>query len=146
MSSDGFVCAGCDCLSQTLVSLDRVDRFLHLDDVASDVVVVDGKENDVHVVMEGLTAAWRKKEEEQETEEEKEKEKDAIGESEVNVEIEETNADADEGEVKEVVVLRDFNLTVKRGECVAIVGSVGCGKSSLLECILGEMICLSGTV
>eukprot|EP00755_Sulcionema_specki_P004788 Sspe_Gene.4637::Locus_1530_Transcript_1_1_Confidence_1.000_Length_4505::g.4637::m.4637 len=36
-------------------------------------------------------------------------------------------------------VLRGVNLHVKRGELVMVVGRVGCGKSSLLEGLLGEM-------
>lgn len=34
-------------------------------------------------------------------------------------------------------VLRDFNLTVRRGEIVGIVGRSGCGKSTLARCIMG---------
>ena len=32
-----------------------------------------------------------------------------------------------------------FNLTIKRGECVAIIGASGVGKSTLLELIAGEL-------
>ncbi|KAI9335963.1 P-loop containing nucleoside triphosphate hydrolase protein [Obelidium mucronatum] len=39
----------------------------------------------------------------------------------------------------ETIILHDINLTIKRGESVAIVGAVGSGKSSLLNAILGEM-------
>lgn len=33
------------------------------------------------------------------------------------------------------VVLRDFNLTVNKGEVVVVIGPSGCGKSTLLRCI-----------
>eukprot|EP01065_Artemidia_motanka_P043322 TRINITY_DN598_c0_g1_i3.p1 TRINITY_DN598_c0_g1~~TRINITY_DN598_c0_g1_i3.p1 ORF type:complete len:1640 (+),score=558.26 TRINITY_DN598_c0_g1_i3:85-4920(+) len=36
--------------------------------------------------------------------------------------------------------LRDVNIRVGRGELVMVVGRVGCGKTSLLEGFLGEMI------
>jgi ABC-type multidrug transport system fused ATPase/permease subunit len=42
--------------------------------------------------------------------------------------------------------LEGIQLKVKRGMKVAICGTVGSGKSSLLSCILGEIQMLSGTV
>ncbi|KAA0049087.1 putative ABC transporter C family member 15 [Cucumis melo var. makuwa] len=42
--------------------------------------------------------------------------------------------------------LDQINLKVKRGMKVAICGTVGSGKSSLLSCILGEIEKISGTV
>jgi ABC-type multidrug transport system fused ATPase/permease subunit len=42
--------------------------------------------------------------------------------------------------------LRDINVEVKRGELVAIIGRVGSGKTSLLNCMLGEMKHKSGRI
>ena len=42
-------------------------------------------------------------------------------------------------------VLNDINLNVKKGSLVAVVGQVGCGKSSLLSSMLGEMHKMSGS-
>ncbi|TFK72957.1 ABC transporter [Pluteus cervinus] len=42
--------------------------------------------------------------------------------------------------------VRDLNLTIKRGQFVAIVGPVGAGKTSLLQGVIGEMRRTSGTV
>ena len=39
-----------------------------------------------------------------------------------------------------------INLSVPSGRLVAIVGTVGCGKSSLLSAILGELYKIHGTV
>ncbi|GBC03741.1 hypothetical protein RclHR1_00530016 [Rhizophagus clarus] len=44
------------------------------------------------------------------------------------------------------VILVDINLSVKKGELVAIVGKVGAGKSSLLSALLGEMEKVRGEV
>ena len=41
-------------------------------------------------------------------------------------------------------VLRDVTFTVRRGTCVAVVGEVGAGKSSLLAALLGQMRRRSG--
>jgi len=43
-------------------------------------------------------------------------------------------------------VLRQLDLTVKRGETVAIVGHSGSGKSTLLQLLLGLIVPQSGTV
>ncbi|CAN7975421.1 unnamed protein product, partial [Ixodes persulcatus] len=43
-------------------------------------------------------------------------------------------------------VLTNINLTVKKGQLVAVVGSVGSGKSSLLSALLGNLRVLSGSV
>ncbi|XP_059662406.1 ABC transporter C family member 3-like isoform X1 [Cornus florida] len=42
--------------------------------------------------------------------------------------------------------LKDINLSVSHGMIVAVCGTVGSGKSSLLSCILGEMPKVSGSV
>ena len=36
--------------------------------------------------------------------------------------------------------VENINLNLKRGEFVCIVGDVGCGKSSLLSAINGDML------
>lgn len=43
-------------------------------------------------------------------------------------------------------VMRDFNLDVSDGECVAVVGRSGAGKSVLIKCIIGLMEADSGAV
>ncbi|KDE07748.1 hypothetical protein MVLG_02020 [Microbotryum lychnidis-dioicae p1A1 Lamole] len=43
-------------------------------------------------------------------------------------------------------ILSDINLSVKKGEVLAVVGRVGSGKSSLLSAILGEMTKIDGSV
>ncbi|XP_052178883.1 LOW QUALITY PROTEIN: ABC transporter C family member 3-like [Diospyros lotus] len=42
--------------------------------------------------------------------------------------------------------LKDINISVSRGMRVAVCGTVGSGKSSLLSCILGEIPKVSGTI
>ena len=42
--------------------------------------------------------------------------------------------------------LQDVNLRISQGSLVAVVGTVGSGKSSLLSALLGEMEKLDGRV
>ncbi|KAH7372902.1 hypothetical protein KP509_17G027900 [Ceratopteris richardii] len=49
-------------------------------------------------------------------------------------------------DAQEIPFLRNINLKIQRGSFVTIVGTVGCGKSSLLAALLGEMVKISGTV
>lgn len=43
-------------------------------------------------------------------------------------------------------ILRDFNLTLQRGDRIALVGPNGCGKSTLIRVILGQQAVDSGQV
>lgn len=44
------------------------------------------------------------------------------------------------------LTLNNINIKVKPGTLVAVVGPVGCGKSSLLSALLGDMYKQSGFV
>ncbi|XP_071454835.1 multidrug resistance-associated protein 1-like [Hetaerina americana] len=46
----------------------------------------------------------------------------------------------------ECVLLKNIDLSVRKGELVAVIGSVGAGKSSLLSALLGEMDKIAGRV
>ena len=52
----------------------------------------------------------------------------------------------DESAEKPKAFMHDINMSIKKGSLTAIVGPVGCGKSSLLAVILGEMNCVSRKV
>ena len=45
--------------------------------------------------------------------------------------------------MENVVVLRDIDLKIKKGEFVCIVGKVGSGKSSLLSAMIGDLLPIS---
>ncbi|MBR6208127.1 MAG: ATP-binding cassette domain-containing protein [Oscillospiraceae bacterium] len=50
------------------------------------------------------------------------------------------------GEITEVCVFRDFNLSVEEGAFVSVVGSNGSGKTSLLNIICGSIPIESGSI
>jgi ABC-type nitrate/sulfonate/bicarbonate transport system ATPase subunit len=39
--------------------------------------------------------------------------------------------------------LKNIDLSIKQGEFVCIIGDVGCGKSSLLQAVIGDMMYVS---
>jgi len=45
---------------------------------------------------------------------------------------------------RSIHTLKNLNMRVKKGQLVAVVGSVGSGKSSFLNCLIGELIHRSG--
>lgn len=57
-----------------------------------------------------------------------------------------TNSGADDEPLEDVKTLRNVSVTINAGELVAVVGSVGSGKSSFLAAILGEMEPIDGSV
>lgn len=63
-------------------------------------------------------------------------------ESSPTVAIKDASFQTDDG----VALLKNVDLTVARGTLNMIIGKVGCGKSSLLKAIIGEIVALQGTV
>lgn len=43
-------------------------------------------------------------------------------------------------------VLRQVNISCNKGECIALIGPNGCGKTTLIKCILGMVIPSSGQI
>ncbi len=43
-------------------------------------------------------------------------------------------------------VLRQVNISCHKGECIALIGPNGCGKTTLIKCILGMVIPSSGQI
>lgn len=60
-------------------------------------------------------------------------------------EKEKIDTESEEKESINTTILDDLTCTIKSGELVAIVGEVGCGKSSFLSAVLGEMETINGS-
>ena len=46
----------------------------------------------------------------------------------------------------DTLVIQDFSLTVEQGECLAIIGSSGCGKTTILRMVNGLLLPTGGAV
>jgi len=57
-----------------------------------------------------------------------------------------TESDSNRDDSHSSFVLRNVNLTLRRGELVAVVGSIGSGKTSLIAALTGDMEMASGKV
>eukprot|EP00804_Cyclotella_cryptica_P012077 CCRYP_004510-RC/>CCRYP_004510-RC protein AED:0.14 eAED:0.14 QI:366/0.66/0.5/1/0.66/0.5/4/0/1117 len=81
------------------------------------------------------------------------KEKDSNGSRTSNLQAHPSNASlnraeslgSEEDSAESRIALKNITCTIERGSLVAIIGSVGSGKSSLLSAILGEMEALDGS-
>jgi ABC-type multidrug transport system fused ATPase/permease subunit len=52
----------------------------------------------------------------------------------------------DEPTVPEPFILPSFSLDIRRGELLAVIGGIGCGKTSLLSALAGDMRKVHGTL
>lgn len=43
-------------------------------------------------------------------------------------------------------ILKDINLTAKKGQCIALIGPNGCGKTTLIKSFLGMVVPDSGSI
>ena len=103
---------------ETLISLKRIQKFLNQEDIQNERIITDDektKNEGIAIKIEKGTFSW--------------------GAEQKGI----LNA-ADDKDRPISLILRDINLTIKKGEFVCIIGEVGSGKSSLLNAILNNMI------
>lgn len=126
-------------LFQTSVSIKRINTFLSYEDL--EPYVTRNEETDAIVVENGCFK-WSSKSVALES---KREVKRKIGKS----DSDETSGSGqltDKYNNSEEFSSTDINIKISKGSFVAIVGSVGSGKSTLISALLGEMECLKGRV
>ncbi|TPX30555.1 hypothetical protein SmJEL517_g05897 [Synchytrium microbalum] len=116
-------------ISESMVSMRRIRSFLLLPDIASTALTPESqqfldsfKPAIIDVAADNASFAWGNPA---------------------------TTAGSDIKVVEDVtrpVTLQNMTFSIERGSLVAVCGSVGSGKSSLISCILGEMEILEGRV
>ncbi|KAJ8284525.1 hypothetical protein COCON_G00033750 [Conger conger] len=110
---------------EAMVSLDRIQCFLRLrnQDLNTYYSLVAPEDPQIAVRIEQCTFSWKGRD---------------GGDS---------QSPGETGTIgPEALLLHDLNLTIKKGSLVAVVGKVGCGKSSLLAAIAGELVRYQGMV
>jgi ATP-binding cassette subfamily C (CFTR/MRP) protein 1 len=146
-----LVClSGLSQYSQSLVSCQRMMTFFCLDEM-DPYVNRTPADDDVVIKMEGVdlgwvTAASLKSESSESKSSVKKSEEIAVIVDAASSDIESAVIAVEEPINRSVYTLKGLNFSIKKGELVAVVGSVGSGKSSLLSGLLGEMILNAGKV
>lgn len=136
-------------------SLKRLNKFLRLPELADTTTPDQDGHPDSAICIEDGRFEWEQFEEDDDNKSEGEKENNDsrplldrpiqadITSSEAQ-ELLSAESEAEDQEVAASFQLQGINVEVMRGELVAIVGPVGSGKTSLLNCMLGEMKRIAG--
>ena len=156
-----FLPFGLQQYSQSLISSGRILSFLLTEELEKYVETVDPGSTENIIEIEATNLSWLSKQEfaslESKAVEETKKEAvskdgkyEAVSTSEDKSAVVSSPkvgpiADPVDGVNRGAYTLRDINLKIKKNSLVAIVGPVGCGKSSFLSAVLGEMYKTSGS-
>lgn len=121
----------------------RVAELLAAEEMVSDDhYLISGFHEGPALVVEDATFVWEQFEDEKDetTEDAESKDKESI-------ELQELSTSSGEGnQNQKITSLPNVNLTIDQGEFIVVTGSIGSGKSSLLNALAGVMTCVSGTV
>lgn len=150
-----FLPMGASQYAQASVSIKRMFDFFMLEEL--EVYVDETAKGEEVVAMEGASLSWSLERDDQEDKEDKEvstcysrlcggKKSNSVGDRK-EVALTEMAA-SKEGEEEEegggvnraVQTITDATFSIQRGQLVAVVGSVGSGKSSLLSGLLGDLL------
>jgi ABC-type multidrug transport system fused ATPase/permease subunit len=143
-------------LEEFLLAAEVANEFIaHSTDAASDVK--DAESQQYAIVMRDCNFSYEAPPKTSPSDDDKKKEGKANGKTQAPssptkptkaVEIGEKQ-DVELKEVKaepKIFKLRDLNVKIKRGQLIAVVGPVGCGKTTFLNAILGEVKRESGDI
>lgn len=141
-----------EAISQTMdivVSTRRIQKFLLLEEIDSGAVErvpdIDPKlPGDVVVALTDAWFSWSKQPDETSDPDHEDDEGDERSSLLSSVDRERNEAERTVDSFKPT--LQNINLTVSRDQLVGLIGTVGAGKSSLLNAVIGEMYKLHGHV
>lgn len=148
-------------LVETMISMERVEKYLKQEEVdESNVKKEVNPLNNVSIKVSNLSFSWGSQKNDETKEEKngkkgkilkeskktKTEESESIITSKILIEDTKTNDDIDYPIDNEIpTVLKNIDISIKKGEFIGVIGEVGSGKTSLLEAIMNNMIILNNT-
>lgn len=140
---------------EMLTSLTRIQNFIDMKELKIENFLEtqkDSEDQEYSIQVSKSHFTWglasvdedskqEKKEKKEEAKKEKPKKKCCIGSKQTEENDDETKEET--VSIDQLVVLKDLDFKIKRGEFVCIIGDVGAGKSSLLSSIIGDLIPVS---
>jgi len=142
-----FIPFGMQQYMTTKVGTQRIMEFLVTDELTPSID--DEKDDGIAIRMENLTMSWLTAE----NREAAQKARLAAVNSGDGPTIQAQDTDAAAGAAgdadaidRNIYTLSNMNCEIKKGSLVAVIGAVGCGKSSFLSTLLGEMEKTSGSL
>ncbi|PQK14728.1 hypothetical protein BB8028_0005g02570 [Beauveria bassiana] len=134
-------------------SIGRVEEFLLEEEQEEDIVVKSDGEYAIEMNNASFTWERTKNKETELPQDPKEAKAAAAAAKEAKAQLNSTEPseedvpkEATRGEERQPFKLQDINFTAGRKELLAVIGSVGCGKSSLLASLAGDMRKTEGEV
>lgn len=122
-------------------SVQRIQEFLLQEEMVEDMTI--DTTGDDAIRLEGASFTWEKSHKEESEKSEKDKKHSQVQTPQHEPSGDDTSTLVEE---REPFKLQDLSFGVKRNELVAVIGSVGSGKSSLLSALAGDMRKTDGQV
>lgn len=113
----------------------RISDFLSAEEQVEDIEVITDMENAIEV--ENASFTWERL---------PTKEESSVGPKKPTKELEIKKPEAEGEALTGPFKLEGINIEIGRNELVAVIGTVGCGKSSLLSALAGDMRVVEGKV
>ena len=128
--------------NQARIAMARILKFLDSPEIEPWVTIADAP-NEYSLQFLDLSASWNPRIAQSE---------DNHHSTSLKLKYEKVHGEEENGEEnnefsnRALHTLRNVSISIKPGQLVCIVGSVGSGKSSLLSCLLGEIYCSHGSL
>lgn len=117
-------------LSEAYVSISRIQKYLEYPELPNPEKVssTDLDNSNIAISIQDMTCHWNHVKEI------------------VQKDDDDENDDDDDSQKSLSAALSNVSIDFKKGELTCIIGTVGCGKSAILQAVVGELPVFSGTL